>query len=273
MIVREHDKISVREQAELLDVNRSTLYYEPKKDETKQAVIEELKKEIATQYLETPFYGARRMVQHLFRLGYDVGRKLVKRLMDELGLRAIFPKPNLSRRRQDHKVYPYLLGGLTIDRPNQVWATDITYIPTPNGHMYLIAILDWASRKVLTWRLSNSLSVHFCLEALDEAFSRYGKPEIFNTDQGCQFTADEFVKRLTDRGIQVSMDSKGRCLDNIIVERFWRSLKYEMLYLCEFSSVKELRERIARYVEFYNERRPHQSHDYATPSEVYARAA
>jgi putative transposase len=270
MIDRDHPKLSVREQAELLDVTRSSLYYQPKPPDP---IEETLKREIRTQYLATPFYGARKMVIHLHSLGHDVGRKLVRRLMNVLGLKAIFPKPNLSKRRQDHKVYPYLLGGLTINRPNHVWATDITYIPTPGGHVYLVAILDWASRKVLSWRLSNTLSTHFCLEALDEAYARFGKPEIFNTDQGCQFTSEDFTERLKSRGVAISMDGKGRCLDNIIVERFWRSLKYEMVFLHEFTTMADLRVRIARYVDFYNNKRPHQSHGYETPTAVYAKAA
>lgn len=270
MIDRDHPKLSVREQAELLDVTRSNLYYRPKPPDPGE---ETLKREIQTQYLATPFYGARKMAIHLRKLGHDVGRKLVRRLMDDLGIKAIFSKPNLSKRRQDHKVYPYLLGDLTIERPNHVWATDITYIPTPGGHVYMVAILDWASRKVLSWRLSNTLSTHFCLEALDEALARYGTPEIFNTDQGCQFTSEDFIERLKGSGIAISMDGKGRCLDNIIVERFWRSLKYEMIFLHEFTTMAELRARIARYVDFYNNERPHQSHGYETPATVYAKAA
>lgn len=270
MIDKEHPKLSVREQVEMLALTRSTLYYEAKQPDAAEDTV---KREIHTQYLETPHYGARKMVIHLRRLGYTVGRKLVRRLMAVLGVRAIFPKPNLSRRRQDHKVYPYLLGGLTIDRPNQVWATDITYIPTPGGHVYLVAILDWASRKVLSWRLSNTLSTHFCTEALDEALERYGKPEIFNSDQGCQFTSDEFTGRLKSSGIAISMDSKGRCLDNIIVERFWRSLKYEMVFLQEFTTMAQLRTRILKYMTFYNDERPHQSHGYETPTAVYAKSA
>lgn len=270
MVVPDHPKLSVREQTALLGLARSSLYYRPRPADPH---IEVLKREVATQYLVTPFYGARKMAVHLRRLGYAVGRKLARSLMDVLGLKAIFPKPNLSRRRQDHKVYPYLLGGLKIERPNHVWATDITYIPTPGGHVYLVAILDWASRKVLSWRLSNSLSVHFCLDALDEALERYGTPEIFNTDQGCQFTSEEFTGRLKQRGIAISMDSKGRCLDNIIVERFWRSLKYEMVFLQEFSSLAALKARISWYMNFYNTQRPHQSLDYATPASVYAKAA
>lgn len=270
MVVPDHPKLSVREQASLLGLTRSSLYYRPVAPDPKEDV---LKREIATQWLMTPFYGARKMALHLRQLGHDVGRKLARRLMDALGLRAIFPKPNLSRRRQDHKVYPYLLGGLKIVRPNHVWATDITYIPTPGGHVYLVAIIDWASRQVLSWRLSNTLSVHFCLDALDEAFERYGQPEIFNTDQGCQFTSEEFTGRLKAKGVQISMDGKGRCLDNIIVERFWRSLKYEMIFLQEFTTMATLRARIAQYMDFYNNKRPHQSHAYATPASVYAKVA
>ena len=270
MIEPSHPSLSVREQAKILDITRSNLYYRPRQPD---AIDETLKREILTQYIATPFYGARKMVIHLRKLGFEVGRKLVRRLMQALNIKAIFPKPNLSKRRQDHKVYPYLLGGLTINRPNHVWATDITYIPTPGGHVYLVAVLDWASRKVLSWRLSNTLSTDFCMEALNEALERYGKPEIFNTDQGCQFTSELFTGRLKDCGIAISMDGKGRCLDNIIVERFWRSLKYEMIFLHEFTTMAELRARIARYMDFYNNERPHQSHDYETPAAVYAKAA
>jgi len=270
MIEPHHPSLSVREQAHILDITRSNLYYRPRPPDS---IDDKLKKEILTQYLATPFYGARKMVVHLRKLGFEVGRKLVRRLMQALGIKAIFPKPNLSKRRQDHKVYPYLLGGLTITRPNHVWATDITYIPTPGGHVYLVAILDWASRKVLSWRLSNTLSTDFCLEALEEALERYGKPEIFNTDQGCQFTSELFTGLLKGCGIAISMDGKGRCLDNIIVERFWRSLKYEMIFLHEFTTMAELRARIARYMDFYNNKRPHQTHGYETPAAVYAKAA
>lgn len=270
MVDKSHPQLSVREQTQVLGITRSNLYYRP---EPPAPVEEKLKREILTQYVVTPFYGARKMVIHLRSLGYDVGRKLIRRLMKSLGIEAIFPKPNLSKRRHDHKVYPYLLSDLKIDRPNHVWATDITYIPTPGGHVYLVAILDWASRKVLSWRLSNTLSTHFCLEALDEALERNGKPEIFNTDQGCQFTSEDFTMRLKEANIAISMDSKGRCLDNIIVERFWRSLKYEMIFLQEFTTMAELRLRIDRYVTFYNNERPHQSHGYSTPALVYAKAA
>jgi putative transposase len=270
MIERDHPKLRVREQVEILKLTRSSLYYRARPPDP---VEEILKREIRTQYLMTPFYGARRMAVHLRTLGHMVGRKLAASLMNALGIKAIYPKPNLSKRRQDHKVYPYLLRDLKIARPNHVWATDITYIPTPGGHVYLVAVLDWASRKVLSWRLSNTLSTHFCLEALDEALARYGKPEIFNTDQGCQFTSEEFTNRLKASGISISMDGKGRCLDNIIVERFWRSIKYEMIFLHEYTTMTELRARIAHYVQFYNDKRPHQSHDYETPTAVYAKAA
>lgn len=270
MVERESVQLSVREQVKLLELNRSTFYYTSERD---QSHDDQLKRELLMQYLLTPFYGVRRMTVHLKNLGYMVGRKLVKRLMGEAGIKAIFPKPNLSKRRKDHKVYPYLLKGMDINSSNQVWATDITYIPTPMGHVYLVAILDWASRKVLSWRLSNTLHTEFCLEALDEAIAKYGIPEIFNTDQGCQFTSDEFTSRLKANGIAISMDSKGRCLDNIIVERFWRSLKYEMVFLREFATIKELKVTIAWYIEFYNAQRPHQSHGYETPNAIYAKAA
>lgn len=270
MVEQNHPLLSVREQAKLLNINRSGLYYVPHIRNNNDLELKEL---IGLQYLSTPFYGSRRMRIILKEKGFEVSRTRVSRLMKEMGIRAIFPKPNLSKRRKDHKVYPYLLKDLDIVRPNQVWATDITYIPIPGGHVYLVAILDWYSRKVLSWRLSTSMSVEFCLEALEEALERHGIPEIFNTDQGSQFTSKEFTSALLSRGVSISMDSKGRCLDNIIVERFWRSLKYEMIFLQEFVSVRDLKKRIRNYMDFYNHRRPHQSHGYKVPAVVYREAA
>jgi len=225
-------------------------------------------KEIDKQFTETPFYGSRKIKAHLSRKGYRVNRKKIQRLMREMGIEAIYPKPNLSRRNDDHKIYPYLLKNMDICRPNQVWACDITYIPTPMGHMYLVGIIDWYSRKIVSWRLSTTLDTGFCLEVLEEALAM-GKPEIFNTDQGSQFTSREFTERLENAGIKISMDSKGRALDNIIIERFWRNLKYEKIYLNEYTSIINLRKDICDYMDLYNNRRPHQALAYRYPSEVY----
>jgi len=224
---------------------------------------------IDKQFLETSFYGSRKMTSHLRRLGHRVNRKRVRRLMRVMLLIPVYPKPNLSKRNQEHKVYPYLLRNLEISRPNQVWATDITYIPMAEGHAYLTAVIDWYSRKVLSWRVSTTLETTFCKEALKEALDKYGAPEIFNTDQGCQYTSKEFTEILVSNGIKISMDSKGRALDNIIIERFWGSLKREKIYLNEYDSVKDLRIDIKRYISFYNSKRPHQSLNDYYPGEVY----
>lgn len=217
------------------------------------------------QYLKTPFYGSRKMTAYLCGFGHSVNRKRVRRLMKLMRLEAIYPKPNLSKRRHDHKVYPYLLKGVNIDRPNMVWSTDITYIRLRSGFVYLTALIDWYSRYVLSWRLSNCLESEFCIEALLDALDRYPQPEIFNTDQGVQFTSKNFLNPLLTRKIKVSMDSKGRALDNIFVERLWRSLKYEEVYLSEYKTVREARESIRRYFSFYNSERLHQALGYKTP--------
>jgi len=216
-----------------------------------------------------PYYGTRRMTSHLRREGHQINRKKVRRLMRIMLLMPIYPKPNLSKRNHEHKVFPYLLRNITIDRPNQVWATDITYIPMNSGHAYLVAVIDWFSRQILSWKLSTTLDKDFCIEAVNEAIEKYGAPEIFNTDQGCQFTAKEYTMNLTNRGIKVSMDSKGRALDNIMIERFWGSLKREKIYITEYSSVDELRRGIDEYISFYNNERPHQSLNDCYPREVY----
>jgi putative transposase len=229
-----------------------------------------LMRRIDEQYLKTPYYGSRRMVVILRRAGFRVNRKHVQRLMRLMGIEAIYPKPNLSRRHPQHRIYPYLLRGLAITRPNQVWCADITYIEMAKGFVYLVVIMDWFSRMVLSWRLSITLDSGFCVEALTEAFERYGAPEIFNTDQGVQFTCAAFIEQLASQGIHISMDGKGRFLDNIMVERLWRSLKYEEVFTKAYASVAEARIGISGWITHYNHDRPHQALGYRTPAEIFA---
>lgn len=228
MVEPDHPHLSVVRQCELLSLNRSSLYYQPVEPSEEDLKLCRLLDE---QYLETPFYGSRRMTAWLQRQGYDVNRKRVQRLMRELGLEVMYPKPKLTQRNPDHAVYPYLLKGMSITKANQVWCTDITYLPVLRGHYYLIAIMDWYSRKVLSWRVSNTLEVEFCVEALSAALLDYGNPEIFNSDQGSQFTSKAFTDCLKASQVTISMDGRGRYLDNIFIERLWRSLKYELIYL------------------------------------------
>jgi len=253
-------------QAELLDISRSNVYYLPKP--TSEADLA-LMRRIDELHLNYPFAGARMLRDMLNREGIQVGRKHVGTLMDKMGIAAIYRKRNTSAPHPKHPVYPYLLKNLTIDRPNQVWATDITYIPMRRGFVYLVAILDWATRKVLAHRVSISMTSDFCVEALEEAIARYGTPEIFNTDQGSQFTSADFTRVLTDNSIQISMDGKGRWVDNVFVERLWRSVKYEHVYLHAYETVTEAREQLAGYFEFYNGQRPHSSLDARTPDAAY----
>lgn len=220
-------------------------------------------------HLEYPFAGARLLRDILNREGHKTGRKHVATLMGRMGVEAIYRKPNTSKRHPAHAVYPYLLRNLTITRSNHVWAADITYIPMKRGFVYLFAVLDWASRRVLSWRLSNTLTTDFCIEAVQEAMNKYGKPEIFNTDQGCQFTSLEFTGLLKDNGIQISMDGKGCWRDNVFVERLWKSIKYNEVYLHAYDSVSVARQGLTRYLAFYNQRRPHSSLDRKTPDEFY----
>jgi len=224
---------------------------------------------IDEQFMETPFYGTRQMTRHLIREGFAVSRKRIKRLMRLMGLQAIYQKPKTSDPNPEHKVYPYLLRDLVIDKRGQVWCTDITYIPMRKGFLYLIAIMDWYSRKVLSWRLSNTMDRGFCIEALQEAIEKYGAPGIFNTDQGSQFTSIDFTKVLIDNSIKISMDGKGRWMDNVFIERLWRSLKYECVYLYAFESGSEARKSIGDWIVFYNTRRPHSTFGGQTPREVY----
>jgi len=260
-----HPELSVARQCDLVDLPRSSLYYEAVQETDENLRLMEL---IDQQYLETPFYGSRRMREMLREKGHNVNRKRVQRLMRQMGLEAIYPKPRTSSPSPEHKVYPYLLRGLNIEYANQVWCADITYIPLSNGFMYLVAIMDWFSRYVLSWELSNTIDTSFCLSALEEALLQ-AKPIIFNTDQGSQFTSEDFTQRLTQAEIDISMDGRGRYLDNIFIERLWRSVKYEDIYIYRYESVSELENGLRRYFHFYNLRRPHQSFDYQTPAQVY----
>ena len=249
--------MSIRHQCELSNISRSW-YYKSLEPCRESDANEELMKLIDRQYMQTPFYGSRRMTVWLKQQGYEVNRKRVMRLMRVMGLEGQAPGPATSKPHPEHKIYPYLLRGLKIDTVNQVWSTDITYIPLKSGFMYLTAVIDWHSRYVLSWELSNSLEVDFCLRALDKAL-RHGKPKIFNTDQGSQFTSTEFTNKLLKNEILISMDGRGRALDNIFIERLWRSLKYECIYLNEYENVPELLEGLKWWFRFYNEERPHMS--------------
>jgi putative transposase len=249
--------LSVRRQCELLGLNRSSLYYEPAGESVENLRLMRL---IDTEYTAHPFYGSRRMTAWLIRQGESVNRKRVQRLLRVMGLDAIYPKPRLSVAGRGHRIYPYLLRDVRIERPDQVWSTDITYVPLVSGFMYLAAIIDWYSRYVISWRLSNTLDGSFCLEMLEEALGR-GRPEVFNTDQGVQFTSQAWTGRLESAGVAVSMDGRGRCLDNVFVERLWRTVKYEHVYLHGYEVVPELARGLGGYFTFYNEERLHQSLD------------
>jgi putative transposase len=265
LIDREHETISVCRQCELLDLPRSTFYYRPATETDENLRLMRLLDE---QYMKMPFYGSRKMVEALGKKGYVVNRKRVQRLMRIMGIQALAPRRSTSRPAKGHRVFPYLLRQVEITHPDHVWSTDITYIPLHGGYVYLAAVIDWFSRYVLSWRLSNRLDSSFCLEALDEAL-KGGKPEIFNSDQGAQFTSLEFTSRLLDRAVAISMDGRGRALDNVFIERFWRSLKYEDIYLKEYRTVDELYEGLVRYFLLYNRERLHQALDYQTPYQVY----
>ncbi len=257
--------MSVSQQCALLGLSRSSYYYEPATESADNLALMAL---LDREYTAHPFLGSRGLAAYLRREGQAVNRKRVQRLMRLMGLEAVYPKPRLSVGGAGHKVYPYLLRNVAIERVNQVWSTDITYIPMPSGFMYLTAVIDWYSRYVLSWRLSNTLDVAFCVEALDEALSR-GCPEVFNTDQGVQFTSASFTGRLEAAGAKVSMDGKGRCLDNVFVERLWRTVKYEYVYLWRPEAVPMLVGGLTSYFKYYNEDRPHQGLGYRVPAEVY----
>lgn len=268
MVESTHPRLSVVRQCLLLGISRSSFYYEA----IGESVFNlELMRIIDEQFLETPYFGSRQMARWLRRRGWRISRKRVARLMRKMGLSAIYQKPNTSKPFPGHKIYPYLLKGMLIDAPNKVWCADVCYIPMRRGFLYLVAIMDWHSRKVLSWRLSNTLEADFCVAALREALARYGTPEIFNTDQGCQFTSVEFIEVLKKAGVKISMDSKGRWMDNIMIERLWRSLKYECVYLHAFETGSEAKAGIGRWVTFYNEHRPHSSLYDQTPDEAYSR--
>lgn len=266
MLEREDKKISLSRQCSLLSISRSQHYYKPKPEPQENL---ETMLELDKQYLKTPYYGVRRMTEHIKRTkGISINEKRVRRLMRKMGIAAIYRKPNLSRRDKSHEIYPYLLRASKIERVNQVWSTDITYIPMKHGFMYLTAIIDWYSRYVLSWGLSNTLESKCSQEVLCEALKK-DKPEIFNTDQGSQFTSNEYISILKQSEIAISMDGRGRALDNIFIERFWKTLKYECVYLSEFKDGAELYRVLDKYINFYNNERIHQSLKYKTPSEVY----
>ena len=265
MIDPEHE-LPIAKQAEELEIGRSTVYYRPRPVSDADLM---LMRRIDELHLNYPFAGSRMLRDMLSQQGFEVGRRHVRTLMRQMAIEAIYRRPNTSKPAPGHRIYPYLLRGLAITRPNQVWAMDITYIPMARGFVYLAAVVDWFSRRVLAWKLSITMDVSFCIEALEEALSNYGKPEIFNTDQGSQFTSEAFTGRLKKEGIQISMDGKGRWCDNVFVERLWRSLKYAEVYLHAYESVSETRTKIGRYIEFYNERRPHSSLKAQTPDQVY----
>lgn len=270
LVVEHHPTLSKTRQCQLLSISRGSLYYQPRGE---SGLNLRLMREIDAQYLKTPWYGTRQMVRHLKRIGYQVGRKRIRRLMRKMGLRAIAPGPDTSRRNKAHAVYPYLLRDMTVTHANQVWCADVTYIPLAHGFVYLVAIMDWHTRHVLSWRVSNTQDVDFCLEALNEAMERYGKPEIFNTDQGSQFTSGDWTTALTDAGIGISMDGKGNWMDNVFIERLWRSLKYECVYLNAYDTVRAAANGIGDWMRYYNDKRPHSSLADQTPAEAYFRQA
>ena len=265
-IRREHPELSLGRQCRLLAISRSSFYYTPKGESPESLA---LMRRIDELFMKHPFYGSRQMVRQLRREGARFGRHRVRRLMRLMGLEAIYQAPRTSVPHPAHRVYPYLLRGMVIDRPDQVWCADITYIPVRRGFLYLVAIMDWATRHVLSWRLSNTMDARFCVEALAEALARYGRPEIFNTDQGSQFTSFDFTGVLKDAGVAISMDGRGRCMDNIFIERLWRSLKYEAVYLHELTDGFVAQRVIGEWIDFYNTERPHSALAGRTPAEAY----
>lgn len=265
MIDPEHD-LPIKQQAEVLGISRSTVYYEPRPISDEDLW---LMRRLDELHLNYPFAGSRMLRGLLWQQGLEVGRRHIKTLMRRMGIEAIYRKPNTSKPAPGHRIYPYLLRDLGVTRPNQVWAMDITYIPMARGFIYLAAVVDWFSRRVLAWKLSITMDVSFCIEAVEEALSKNEKPEIFNTDQGSQFTSEAFTGRLKEEGIRISMDGKGRWRDNVFVERVWKSIKYEEVYLRAYETVQEARTSIGSYLEFYNSIRPHSSLDGFTPDQVY----
>lgn len=266
MVRRDVPGLSLSRQCDILSISRSSFYYTPRGESAENLA---LMRRIDELFLKYPFYGSRQMVRQLRREGIFVGRHRVRRLMRLMGLEGIYQAPRTSKPHSEHRVYPYRLKGLAIERPDHVWCADITYIPVRRGFLYLVAIMDWATRHVLAWRLSNTMDAGFCIEALDDALSRYGKPEIFNTDQGCQFTSFDFTGRLKDAEVTISMDGRGRCMDNIFIERLWRSLKYEAVHLHELSDGFHAERVIADWIDFYNTERPHSALGGGTPAEAH----
>ena len=269
MITPDHPGLSIVRQCELVNIGRSSHYYTGKGE---SAFNLQLMRLIDEQFLHTPWYGSRQMARYLRRQGYHVGRKRIRRLMRKMGLTPIYQEPRTSKSHPGHWIYPYLLRNVQIYRPNHVWCADISYIPMQRGFQYLVVIMDWATRTALSWRLSNTADSDFCIEALEEALAKYGSPEIFNTDQGSQFTSDDFTQVLKQAGIRISMDGKGRWVDNVFIERLWRSLKYECVYLHAFKDGHQARQLIGEWLRYYNEERPHSTlADDRTPMEVYTR--
>lgn len=266
MIEPDYQEIPVSRQCELISLSRASYYYKPGTEVDEYDLL--LMRRIDDQFTKTPFYGSRKMTTWLKRQGHKVNRKRIRRLMNQMGLEAVYPKPNLSKGNKEHKKYPYLLNDREITRPDQVWSTDITYIRLRQGFIYLVAVIDWYSRYVLSWEISTTLDKEFCMKALNRALES-GKPDIFNTDQGVQFTSLEFTGRLENAGIKISMDGRGRALDNVFVERLWRSVKYEEVYLKDYQDVRTAKDGLRNYFRFYNAERPHQSLGDLTPSEVY----
>jgi putative transposase len=265
-IEKDNHRISVRRQCELINFTRSNVYYRHREKDVERE--DQLRREIDRQYMKEAC-GVIKMMKYLRRIGHQAGEKLVRRLMRSMNLLAIYPKPDLSKPHPQHKIYPYLLKGMSIIRANQVWAADITYIQLARGFCYLVAIMDWFSRYILSWRVSNTLDADFCVECLEGAFD-YGKPGIFNTDQGSQFTSNDFTQKLLDRNVRISMDGRGRVFDNIFIERLWRTVKYQNIYVQDYETLTDVREGLKIYFEFYNMERLHQSLKYQTPWEVYS---
>ena len=265
-MIKREKSVPITRQCELLELSRSSVYYSPVPVSAKDL---ELMRQIDEIHLQYPFYGSRKIRNELWQRGYDIGRDKVRRLMRRMGIEALYIKPRLSIKHPQHPIYPYLLRGLDIIRPNHVWSADITYIPMERGFCYLVAVMDWASRMVLSWRLSNTLDSAFCVDALEEALTTYGRPAIFNTDQGSQFTSQAFIDVLRSHDISISMDGQGRWMDNVFIERLWKSVKYEDIYLKAYGSMKELKKGLTDYFQFYNEKRWHNTFDRETPAMVY----
>ena len=259
-------QLSIARQCALVSISRSLFYHEPVGETAETLALLRL---IDARFLEMPWYGSRQMARHLRREGHEVGRKRVRRLMTSMGLAPIYQRPRTTVPHPEHRIYRYLLRDLVVNRPNQVWCADITYIPMRRGFLYLVAVMDWSTRKVLAWRVSNTTDVRFCVEALQEALARFGRPEIFNTDQGSQFTSDDFTSVLRGAQVRISMDGRGRWMDNVFIERLWRSLKYECVYLHAFETGSELRAELTRWIGYYNTRRPHSTLGGRTPDEAY----